>query len=137
MWHRLLNHPSKCKNLHGHRYRLEITLSWLVSTMPWSQSEWMVVDFSDIKKIAQNFIDTQLDHWYMYQDWDQIWILTQELGMKNICVQFPPTAENIVTWLFEKLQGLYWEAFWQTIILDSLKLYETPNSYVIHNRSML
>lgn len=134
MWHRVPNHSSKCRNLHWHRYKAYITLSWDVIWEKGISDEWMVIDFSHIKQISQNFIDTELDHWYMFQVWDPIWEKVKELDMKYMEVEFVPTAENIAKFLFDKLEWKFDDIYWTNLKLDSIKLYETPTSYVIYNK---
>ena len=65
MGHRVPNHKHKCANPHGHRYRLELTVTGLVSEQKGSSSEGMVVDFSDIKKAMMDRIHEPLDHCFM------------------------------------------------------------------------
>ena len=48
--HRIPNHKSQCRNLHGHRYVLEITLSGDIITQKEVSEDGMVMDFSDVKK---------------------------------------------------------------------------------------
>lgn len=130
MWHRLLDHDSKCRNLHWHRYKAEIRLSGDIIAQPWQSNNGMIVDFSEIKRIAKDFIDSDLDHGYMFQQWDPIWEQCEQLGLKCIKVPFPPTAEHIVDFLFEKLNMLYYESLWEIVTLHSIKLWETPTGYV-------
>lgn len=130
MGHRLLDHASKCRHLHGHRYKAEITLEWTIIEENWVSNNGMVADFSDIKKIALAFINEELDHWYIYQKWDPIGQLCQELELKAIPVDFAPTAENIASYLFSRLDHLYQQQLGTNIQLYSIKLWETPNCYV-------
>ena len=139
MGHRVPNHKSKCSNVHWHRYTAFITLEWNIVDEIWS-NEWMVIDFWDIKTISKNFIDTYLDHGYMYYEKDQIgkMISEQKNGrwekMKTIKVSFIPTAENIAKWLFEKLEPLFIDTYKTDLRLKQIKLYETPTSYVIYSK---
>ena len=95
--HRLKDHPGKCRNIHGHTYRIEVTF--------WGplKSSGIVKDFSEIKESAGNFIDKMLDHTLVLQDNDPLLPLLQEIKEKNvdelaflhICIMdTPPTAEN-------------------------------------------
>lgn len=90
----------------------------------------MVVDFSDIKSIAKDFIDNQWDHAYMFQKGDAVWELIVWMGLKWIIVDFPPTAECIAAELFTQLELLYKQKFTDTIKLVWITLRETPTSYV-------
>jgi 6-pyruvoyltetrahydropterin/6-carboxytetrahydropterin synthase len=53
MGHRVLNHKSKCSNLHGHRYKAYITMEGEIIQAKGDTNEGMVIDFSDIKAIAK------------------------------------------------------------------------------------
>ena len=53
--HRVPNHKSKCKNMHGHRYRWEVELEGEVVAHPGTSEEGMLMDFSDISMILQKY----------------------------------------------------------------------------------
>lgn len=133
MWHRVPNHKSKCRNLHWHRYKAEIIMDWDVVWEKWISDEWMVIDFSDIKRISNWYIDENLDHWYMYQIWDKIWELATALWMKTVEVEFVPTAENIAKYLFDILKPMFVDVYSTNLKLVGIKLYETPTSYVLYS----
>ena len=82
--HFLPNVPEghKCHRLHGHSYRVRITVSGPVG----DESGW-VMDFGDIKSAFKPIRD-QLDHWY----------LNDIEGLEN------PTSENIAKWIWNKLK---------------------------------
>ena len=85
MGHRVPNHKHKCANPHGHRYRLELTVSGLVSEEKGSSSEGMVVDFSEIKQAMMDRIHDPLDHCFMaYEDDPMAQLLVRNLA-KNTC----------------------------------------------------
>ena len=52
MGHRVLNHRSVCKGLHGHRYKAEICVEGHLIEEKGVSEEGMVIDFADIKKVA-------------------------------------------------------------------------------------
>ena len=54
--HRIPNHKSQCRNLHGHRYAIEITLSGDIIQQEGASENGMVMDFSDVKAIARRSI---------------------------------------------------------------------------------
>ena len=132
MGHRVPNHESKCRNLHGHRYKAEITLIGDVVGEKWVSQEWMVIDFSYIKAIAGGYIDTVLDHGYMFQTGDRIGELAREMWHKILEVPFVPTAENIAAFLYNELKDKFTEQYGNSLKLHQIKLYETPTSYVIY-----
>ena len=71
MGHRVLNHRSVCKGLHGHRYKAEICVEGKLVLESGASEEGMVIDFADIKKVALKFIQEELDHAFMVWDKDK------------------------------------------------------------------
>lgn len=65
MGHRVPNHKSKCKNVHGHRYKAEVTVRGEIIPEEGISDEGMVIDFSDVKAIVNSICDGELDHGYM------------------------------------------------------------------------
>ena len=61
MGHRVMHHRSVCKGLHGHRYKAEICMSGDLVSESTASEEGMVIDFADIKKTAQQFVQEELD----------------------------------------------------------------------------
>src|SRR3546814_8381028 len=67
--HRIPDHRSQCRNLHGHRYVLEITLAGDVVDAPGTSDNGMLMDFSEIKAIAKRHIVDPWDHAFLvYRD---------------------------------------------------------------------
>lgn len=134
MGHRVPNHKSKCRNVHGHRYLMWVTLEGEVIGQSGVSDEGMVIDFSDIKTIVEGYIDEKLDHGYMGNkalDREMLELLSRN-GMKHVGVDFIPTAENIAKYLFEELSPLFVDAYGTKLRLSEIRLYETPKSYVIY-----
>jgi len=97
--HRLLDHGGKCGRLHGHNGLLRVTLA--------SQSLdriGMVVDFLDIKKALQRWIDETLDHRLLLRRSDPAVEPLQAIGEEVCVVDFNPTAENIARHVCEHLE---------------------------------
>src|SRR4030067_683152 len=63
--HRIPNHASQCKHLHGHRYAIEITLSGDIITTEGQSEQGMVMDFSDVKCIAKEKLVDAWDHAFL------------------------------------------------------------------------
>jgi 6-pyruvoyltetrahydropterin/6-carboxytetrahydropterin synthase len=78
--HHIRDYKGKCERLHGHTYKLEVTIEGPV------KADGMVMDFSILKSIVEQEVLEELDH----QDLNNL--------IKN------PTAENIVEWAWKKLQ---------------------------------
>ena len=60
--HRVPNHKSKCRHMHGHRYRWEAELEGEVVRESGASDEGMLMDFSDISKILEEHIHDVFDH---------------------------------------------------------------------------
>lgn len=134
MAHRLPNHNSKCRNIHGHRYRLEVTISGEIDKNLNSTTAGMVVDFGEIKELLKNII-SDLDHSLMLFENDQLKFILNEFDnkLKITSVPFMPTCEEIVAWLSELItNGL---RDWDNVYLESLVLYETPTNSAVWIRS--
>ncbi len=134
MGHRILNHRSVCKGLHGHRYKAEITVEGdLVSAS--SESEFgMVMDFADIKMIAKEEIHQKLDHGFMVWDKDDelINFFKNSNGHKMVKVSFTSTAENVAKYIYEKVSEKLTDNYGTGLKLSSVKLWETPTSYAFY-----
>ncbi|MED0938379.1 6-carboxytetrahydropterin synthase QueD [Bacillus cereus] len=109
--HHLHCYEGKCKNLHGHTYKVVFGISGYVNEIG------LAIDFGDIKEIWKNEIEIYLDHRY----------LNETLPAMNT------TAENMVVWIYEKMA----EALIQDnraneykgARVEFVRLFETPTSY--------
>lgn len=130
MGHRIPNHKSKCRNLHGHRYRAEITISGEIQNKKETSNEGMVLDFGDIKKMLNEEIIEKHDHSFMISENDNILYDFSEKNndLKFSVVSFIPTAENIAKWLGEILERRLTKLYGGNFELYSLQLWETPTS---------
>ena len=63
--HRIPDHRSQCRHLHGHRYAIEITLSGEVINAAGQPENGMVMDFSEVKAIAQRCVVDNWDHAFL------------------------------------------------------------------------
>lgn len=134
MGHRIPNHTSQCRNIHGHRYRAEITVEGDIIEEAGASDEGMVIDFGDIKRIIKTLIDGELDHGYMGCRGDVVLDLIKKESFKYTEVDFIPTAENIAKWMFDRLTPEFEGVYGKVLKLKSIKLYETPNNYVTYER---
>ncbi len=136
MGHRVMNHRSICKGLHGHRYKAEICLNGDVVSDSGVSEEGMVVDFSDIKKISHLEVLDKLDHAFMVWDMDLELIEFMESSddHKIVAVPFTPTAENVARYIFEILNDKFEDVYGTGLELCSVKLWETPTSYAIYSK---
>ena len=134
MGHRVLNHRSVCKGLHGHRYKAEICVEGDVIQDEGVSEEGMVIDFADIKKVANKFIQEELDHAFMVwdQDFELLEFFNLSEGHKPVIVPFTPTAENVAAYIFNMLKDNFLDVFKTGLHLHSVKLWETPSSYALY-----
>jgi 6-pyruvoyltetrahydropterin/6-carboxytetrahydropterin synthase len=129
--HRVPSHRGKCRNLHGHRYRLVVTLEGEVSAREGDPDEGMVVDFGDLKDVL-NTIHDIYDHGFIYDQNDTLmkaWAYEQP-GLKWIEIPGPPTAENlaaIICWQVAVELAKTWGDD-APFYLYKVQLYETPTS---------
>jgi len=136
MGHRVMNHRSVCKGLHGHRYKAEICVEGDIVNETGVSEEGMVVDFADIKRIANSFIHDKLDHAFMVweKDIELLNFFENSEGHKPVIVPFTSTAENVAAYIFNELDGQFNDAFGTGLRLHSVKLWETPTSCAIFGR---
>lgn len=132
MGHRVTNHRSLCRNLHGHRYKAQICVEGDLITKSGVSDEGMVIDFSDIKEIATKYVHDVLDHGFMVWDKDEVVLKFFKTNpqLKHIAVPFVPTAENIAGWIFTRLGNRLKDKYGTGLKLYSIKLWETPTSFV-------
>ena len=111
--HRLLNHPGKCRDLHGHNGIVEITLK-----APALDRQKMVMDFTDLSRTVKKWLDDNLDHKTILSKKDPLLKLLRSEGQACFETTDNPTAEILAELIFKELvrAGLPVEeaAFWET-----------------------
>lgn len=129
--HRIPDHQSQCKHLHGHRYALEVTLSGEVICQDGSPVNGMVMDFSEVKQIAIDQIVGKWDHAFLVYRGDQVVIdmLANIPDHKTIVLDCVPTAENLAATAFKILRSAYQDKYGNHLQLERVRLYETPNCW--------
>ncbi len=123
--HRILNHESKCKFLHGHRYALEA--SFVANKL---DNLGRVIDFGLIRDLLGSWVDEHLDHNTILcrKDENLGEKITAETGQKIYYLEENPTAENIAQHILEEIcPKLFAE---KNVKCVAIKLYETPNCSV-------
>ena len=101
----------KCSQLHGHTYRLQVTVSGTV------QDDGMILNFTELKTIVEETFLTRYDHAYLNElkEYDNL----------------PVTAENMVSHIYNVLDE---ELRPKDVLLQSVVLYETPSSWATMTR---
>ncbi|HOY69266.1 MAG TPA: 6-carboxytetrahydropterin synthase QueD [Methylotenera sp.] len=129
--HRIPSHKSQCKNLHGHRYAIEITLSGDIIKNDHASENGMVMDFSDVKAIAKKGLVDVWDHAFLvYQhDLEVLSFLNSLPNHKTVIFPTVPTAENMAAEAFKILKSFYQDTFGNHLKLEKVRLYETPNNW--------
>ncbi|MES2552742.1 MAG: 6-carboxytetrahydropterin synthase QueD [Pseudomonadota bacterium] len=129
--HRIPCHKSQCRNLHGHRYAIEITLSGDIIKNEGTSENGMVMDFSDVKAIARKSVVDVWDHAFLvYQGDSEVLAFLNSLpDHKTVVMGTVPTAENMAAEAFRILNNEYRDFYGNHLKLERVRLYETPNSW--------
>lgn len=129
--HRIPDHRSQCRNLHGHRYVLEITLTGDIVDAPGESDNGMVMDFSEIKAIAKAHIVDPWDHAFLVYRGDTAvrGFLETLPGHKTVVLDGIPTVENLASIIFHTLAPHYVSHYGAQLRLSRVRLYETPNCW--------
>ena len=118
--HVLTNHEGLCKNLHGHTYRVDVTVAQSAG-----DTKDMVIDFKDLKKIATEVICERFDHAFIYNTESagerEIAAVVEKNGMRTVAIPFRSTAENLARMFFGELKALIPG-------LSAVKVWETADS---------
>lgn len=126
--HALYGYDGKCKNVHGHSYKLSVTVIGKPIDNTSNVKHGMVIDFSDLKKIVKNEIVDVFDHATVFNKNTPHVELAKELedrGHNVLLVDYQPTSEMMVIDFAEKIK----KHLPQHIKLHSLKLQETETSF--------
>ncbi len=133
--HRIPNHASQCRHLHGHRYAIEITLSGEVVATEGVSEQGMVMDFSDVKRIAKERVVDAWDHAFLVyaKDTPVRDFLASLPGHKTVVLDVVPTAENLAKVAYDLLLDAYRDTYGNHLRLERVRLFETPNNWADHS----
>lgn len=126
--HALHGYDGKCKNIHGHSYRLDVTVIGKPVTDESNPKCGMVIDFSDLKKIAKDEIVDVFDHATVFNKNTphlELAMLLKSKGHNVLLVDYQPTTEMMVIDFAEKIK----KRLPNNIKLHALKLQETDTSF--------
>lgn len=126
--HALYGYDGKCRNVHGHSYKLSVTVIGKPITDTSHVKLGMVIDFGDLKKIVKEEIVDKFDHATVFNKNTPHVELAKELterGHNVILADYQPTSENMVIDFAKKIKSRLPES----IQLFSLKLQETDTSF--------
>lgn len=127
MAHALYNYNGLCRNIHGHSYKLHVTVMGTPLQSDNNSSDGMVIDFSNFKKIITQHIVDVYDHSLMLNKKEDSKIFNNkfEFTQRLHVTDFQPTCENIIIHFVEILK----KHLPSEISLYSIKLHETENSF--------
>ena len=118
--HILTNHQGLCKNLHGHTYRVDVSV-----TQGSGDTRDMVIDFKDLKRIASEVVCERFDHAFIYNTESagerEIAAVVEKNGMRTVAIPFRSTAENLAKLFFGELKA-------RIPGLSAVKVWETADS---------
>ncbi len=126
--HALYGYDGKCRNVHGHSYKLYVTVYGQPIDDNSNVKYGMVIDFSDLKKIVKEEIVNVFDHATVFNKNTPHVELANELkqrGHNVLLVDYQPTSEMMIIDFANKIKPRLPE----NIQLHSLKLQETATSY--------
>ena len=126
--HALYGYDGKCKNVHGHSYRLDVTVIGTPISDNNNVKFGMVIDFTDLKKIVKEEIVDVFDHATVFNKNTPHVELAKELADRDhnvLLVNYQPTSEMMVIDFAKKIQ----QHLSENIQLHSLRLQETATSF--------
>jgi 6-pyruvoyltetrahydropterin/6-carboxytetrahydropterin synthase len=124
----LWGYDGKCKNIHGHSYKLYVTVKGEPCNDINNPKNGMIMDFGDLKSIVKSLILAPLDHAVLLNARSEHKNLGESLlkeGHKIVFTDYQPTCENMLLDFADKIQS----KLPKDVILAKLKLYETETSY--------
>ena len=127
MAHVLYNYDGPCRNVHGHSYRLFVTVAGVPVNDSSNPKNGMVIDFTDLKGIVMTEIIDVFDHSVALSsdfDREKAEMMSKTFG-NTVIVGYQPTCENLVADFAGKIRNRLPAG----TVLHSLKLYETAKSY--------
>jgi 6-pyruvoyltetrahydropterin/6-carboxytetrahydropterin synthase len=127
MSHALLNYDGLCRNIHGHSYKLLVTIIGEPADLPGDPKDGMVIDFKELKDLVKEHVVDRLDHSLVINRQAPVEKLRElgEMYDRHLVVDFQPTTENLVVYIAGKLN----EVLPGQVRLFSVRLYETASSY--------
>lgn len=135
--HRIPNHNSQCRHLHGHRYAIEVTLSGDVITTEGLSEQGMVMDYSEVKRIVKEVVVDAWDHAFLVyrNDTAVLDFLNSLPNHRTVVLDVPPTAENLAMLAFRLLDAAFRDTYQNHLKLVRVRLYETPNCWADFTRA--
>ena len=116
--HRVATHAGKCANLHGHRYRVGVTVRGEIP------ESGMVLDFGVLGDVLRERVHDRFDHAFIYDEADTpIATFLRAWQWRGVALAAPPTAENLAVWIGDTVSS--WLPGFEVVRVE---VHETPNS---------
>ena len=123
--HALKEYRGKCRHIHGHSYRLQVTISGIPNIHPSDPTNGMVMDFGTLKELVHHLIIEPFDHALLLRDdspladelkeqYQNVWILPFQPTCEQLCIHFASLLAPVIP---------------RPSTLFSIRLYETPSSF--------
>lgn len=128
MAHALPGYDGACSQIHGHSYRLFVTVAGEPENDPSSPKFGMVMDFGELKRIVNTLVTDRYDHTLMLRDMEESKEVIATLSRhytRIVPVDYQPTCENLIVRFADAIRA----ALPAGVSLHSLRLHETANSY--------
>ena len=128
--HALEGYDGLCREIHGHSYRLFVTVKGTPCADESNPKFGMVMDFGDLKKSLKEICD-QLDHCLIYEEdslLPQTVAALEGEGFRLVMLPFRPTAEELARYIFMQLQA-------KALPIARVTVYETPTNCAIYEEA--
>ncbi len=127
MGHRLPDHFGKCKNIHGHSYKMMVEFEGELD------SNGMIIDYYIVKEFIEPIVE-KLDHSFMVNKNDDVVLeFLEKLKSKKVIVEFDSTVENITRYLIEEIQK---SDIPSNVSGIKVRVCETPDDYAEENAQL-
>ncbi|MDR1739626.1 MAG: 6-carboxytetrahydropterin synthase [Bacteroidales bacterium] len=127
--HALKDYKGACANIHGHSYRLEVSIAPCIGSVA-IDDDGMIWDFNNLKKVVQETLLNRFDHSLLLNSSNDTSLLETLKGQfeKVLLLPFQPTSENLVQHFASMLKA----ALPERLRLKRMILYETATSFVTY-----
>jgi 6-pyruvoyltetrahydropterin/6-carboxytetrahydropterin synthase len=125
MSHQLEGYPGKCNNIHGHSYRLQVSVAGTPVADANHPFCGMIMDFSELKNIVNEHIVDVYDHSLVLKRNSPLHQLLRDANINLIVVDYQPTCENLLS----DFAGTIQKALPAGVSLSQLRLYESATAY--------
>lgn len=125
MAHALFLHDGKCSSVHGHSYKLTVTIIGGINNQPTGPKQGMVMDFADLKKIVSLKVLEYFDHSLVLNAGDPLVKKTGDWSTRPVITDYQPTCENILLDIVNRIKP----EIQAPLKLQQATLRETGSSY--------